>query len=184
MAQAWSYCTSGSLSGGELGWVPKEVLLIEKGMQLPTAALQAAGEIGTALEMSRKQMKVSCDIMQVFPWEAASISCLYQPREFLVGLICPFTATWLHTWDDHVPGPHLHPPNHCSIGTGFYMYLVEISGDSAGKRRLLYLLADDPPLRSHGGISELADYFPVFFLFCNYTGSFICEATEWCAGQT
>lgn len=51
------------------------------------------------------------------------------------------------------------------------MYLVEISGDSAGKRRLLYLLADDPPLRSHGGISELADYFPAFFLFCNYTGS-------------
>ena len=67
MAQTWSYCTSGSLSGGELGWVPEEVLLVEKGMQLQTAALQAAGKIGTALEMSRKRLKVSCDIMQVFP---------------------------------------------------------------------------------------------------------------------
>ena len=52
-----------------------------------------------------------------------------------------------------VASGQVRPRNRYSIGTDFYMSLVEISGESVGKRRL-------PPARSTGGISELADHFP------------------------
>lgn len=68
--------------------MPEAAVLVEKWMQLHRAAFQAIGEIGTTLEMSRKRIKVSCDQNACF----FPGSCLYQPPEFLVGLICPFLA--------------------------------------------------------------------------------------------
>lgn len=49
--------------------MPREVVLVEKWMQLQTAASQAFGEVGTTLEMSRKRTKVAWDRMRVFPPE-------------------------------------------------------------------------------------------------------------------
>lgn len=47
--------------------MPREVVLVEKWIQLQPAASQAFGEVGTTLEMSRKRMKVAWDRMRVFP---------------------------------------------------------------------------------------------------------------------
>lgn len=77
-----------SLSRGELGQVSKEVVCVEKLMQLHTSAFQALGEIGTTLEMSQTRMKGACRFSP-----RGCIHRVYIPPEFLVGLTCPFAAT-------------------------------------------------------------------------------------------
>lgn len=123
-------------------------------MQLHTSAFQALGEIGTTLEMSQTRMKGACRFSP-----RGCIHHVYIPPEFLVGLTCPFAATWL---------PHgmtVASDQVCVLPTSIALALVSACAwwaffICAGKRRPLHLLAEDPPLRSNGAVADLADYFP------------------------